>query len=143
LGPDSRAVSAEASYASNLEKRLEDEEDYISGRKQERLQAIIEVITSYFADQYGVTEGEYFVSDLNPDLLEEMDDRNNIPFLYGPEAEQFLTTMVKRSCERLDLNPEYGDETAMTAVIKEVPLPVYGSKPESLQSLWDLLITRT
>jgi len=141
LSPDSSAVSAEASYASDLERRLQDEEDYISERKRQRLQDIIDVITSYFADQYGITQGEYFVSDLNPDLLVETDDRY-IPFLYGPEAGQFLTTMVKRSCEKLDLNPEYGDETTMSSVMKQVPLPFYGSKPESLQALWDFLVSR-
>jgi hypothetical protein len=64
-----------------------------------------------------------------------------IPFLYGAEAEQFLATMVKRSCEKLDLNTEY-DDAAMSNVIKEVPLPVYGSKPGSLESLWDLLVSK-
>jgi hypothetical protein len=49
---------------------------------------------------------------------------------------------VKRGVENLDLSAEYGDDEKIINVVTGLPLPVYGSKPETLEPLLHALTSK-
>lgn len=140
-------VSDGVEYARRLESELSVARQRIAAQKNARLREIHDEISQYFDSQFRIDpkagDVDIFVSDINPDLIVEDDEDSEVvppQFLHGSEeAGQFLSIMVNRGVQNLHLSTDYGDDAAIMTVVRELPLPVYGTKPESLQSLWDLL----
>jgi hypothetical protein len=146
LSGDFQEMQAGADYARKLEADLAETRSEIASQRTRRLDEIYLSIKRYFADNFDIDGRngsiDYFVSDLDPSLLEPADSHAELPFLHGAERDRFIEILINQTAQRLNLDPEYGDQPVLAAIVRELPVPVYGSKPEDLQPLLDLLMSK-
>ncbi len=144
LDGDMRLVSSTSSYASGIEQQLASELDRLESVRAERLSAVYGELAELLVENYGLGKSgsfEYFVPALNSVLTYSAEKtRDMLPFLFGPELErQVVDIFVKQSVSKFGLSVADEDDLKMTEVVLELPLPIYGSKPEKLASVSNLI----
>ena len=137
-------VRSTSEYATGIERQYEAERARIEERRSARLRTVHGLSVQFLAERYGVTDAdslEYFVPSLNPALTYADESvRRDLPFLFGADFDETaMGIFVKQSVSALDLQSESDDEAKMLGVVAQLPLPVYGSKPEKFVSLKDAM----